>query len=390
MTGLCPVASHCWIAFIDLVDSSSFANVLGLKSYYEEILQPYHRLAEAVRAEVLGSGSTEPFRCVHYFLARGDEALLVIPADPTAYPVCEEVSRIAAIAFRYCITLKSRWLLSSLNSHRAADQRPLVDIAVGVHCGELIWPDPEGLGSGTSPEGFPLTYCKRIESAAREATSRMTCSAEGQAEAVRLGLPECFFESMTADLKGLSTMQTMFAFGCGDPDQVRSRAGSSFKNLLVPIPTLGGEQDPNLLLSTALIQKARALYPQITALIPRTGPQPGDAWRLEAHRDFADTHASLRPAKAVELLMRADRERKRGAGFALHPIFNEVYRAGIQHGWPGMEHLPSFYDACMAGQASGQLPPRLEWTLGCLDNYHAARLGTLGVAVLANRDPSTR
>ena len=222
-----PDVRFAWIVFVDLIDSSAFADVLGVKDHYTRVLEPYHEAAAKIFEEMeqgcseLEIDGLDPLG--HYRSIRGDEVIGVFPsASAISHSTLEERRRLMWFAFRLGIRLKASWLTGAFNTERIKDQRSQIDVAIGVHCGPLVWKtetDLEGrVVEVQSPEGFALSYTKRIESASRQVgDSHFALSPEAANEGISLGLPRSILHRVDlSSLKGLSGTSHAFAFG-GQP-----------------------------------------------------------------------------------------------------------------------------------------------------------------------------
>ncbi len=146
------------IMFVDLVDSSVFASVLGLKEY-SDYVESFH---EVVRVqcehffEHYLRGKYERVRDYEYFVI-GDELVFFMH---TAKP-SNDVYLLATLG----ITLKAAWFASPFNRERVERRSAAAEIAVGINFG-TVW--ARQLESGFKTQGYAINLAKRIESHSRD------------------------------------------------------------------------------------------------------------------------------------------------------------------------------------------------------------------------------
>ena len=146
------------VLFVDLVNCSTFASVLGLKEYHDH-LTSFHEVCRA--------------QCEHHFQTfldgrykRGEEYSYQITGDELVVfmhtrNARNDVYQLATLA----VTLKAAWLTSRRNQERLARRAPVADISAGIHHGP-VWavPRPEG---GYLLTGYAINLAKRIETLSR-------------------------------------------------------------------------------------------------------------------------------------------------------------------------------------------------------------------------------
>jgi class 3 adenylate cyclase len=152
-----PDAKDVAILFLDLVNCSAFASVLGLKEY-ADYLHSFHEIA-------LG-------QCRHYFehylegkytpgvhysaQIAGDELLVYMHTDRPQ----NDVYQLACLA----VMIKMAWLGSAVNVERIRIRTPVAEISGGIHFGPL-WAVPRQDGYDFC--GYGINLAKRIESHSR-------------------------------------------------------------------------------------------------------------------------------------------------------------------------------------------------------------------------------
>ncbi len=144
------------ILFCDLERSTDYAVVLG-EGEYGDLLYKF----QSTCAEVAGTYAQRRSNRTEIDI-RGDQLCTI-----TWEASDEDCWELLCCAFR----LKLIWLLSDYNRARVADQRSPVQLAIGLHTGQVVLGSfPRvGLGSNrTSPEGLAISLAKRVEGAARQ------------------------------------------------------------------------------------------------------------------------------------------------------------------------------------------------------------------------------
>lgn len=146
------------ILFVDLVSSSEFASVLGLREY-AEYLDSFQRTClsqcqyffETVHTGKYSEGFDYEIRFI------GDELVVYLHTDRHG----NDVYQLVCLA----ISLKCAWLACPKNVERVTCGMGTVDIACGVHFG-TVWTTPKP--SGLEKRGFAINLAKRIETASRD------------------------------------------------------------------------------------------------------------------------------------------------------------------------------------------------------------------------------
>ena len=145
------------IMFVDLVDSSAFASVLGLKEYADYV-ESFHKVVRV--------------QCEHFFedylrgkYERGRDYDYVVLGDQvvffmhTAKP-SNDVYLLATLG----LTLKASWIASPVNRERIERRSAASEIAVGINFG-TVWARQQG--TGYEMQGYAINLAKRIESHSR-------------------------------------------------------------------------------------------------------------------------------------------------------------------------------------------------------------------------------
>jgi class 3 adenylate cyclase len=147
------------VLFVDLVSSSDFASVLGLKEYARYI-DSFEQLCRIQCEHFFRVAKKYDWKSDHVpfevqFL--GDELIVYMHTDKRH----RDVYQLLALA----ITLKCGWLGTALNKERVAAGAPSAELAAGIHVGS-VWAQRNP--TGYKRRGFTINVGKRVESASRE------------------------------------------------------------------------------------------------------------------------------------------------------------------------------------------------------------------------------
>ncbi|MDA0813245.1 MAG: adenylate/guanylate cyclase domain-containing protein [Verrucomicrobia bacterium] len=145
------------IMFVDLVDSSAFSSVLGLKEYADYVNTFHsvvHRQCEHFFQRYL-HGKYRQGQDYQYSIL-GDELVFFMHSGRSA----NDVYLLATLG----ITLKAAWLSSPVNRERITRRAAAAEIAVGINFGQ-VW--ARRTESGFERQGYAINLAKRIESHSR-------------------------------------------------------------------------------------------------------------------------------------------------------------------------------------------------------------------------------
>lgn len=147
------------VLFVDLVASSEFASVLGLRDYAEYVDSFEQLCREQCRFFFeefhKNKGWRQGFDYEYQFV--GDELAVFMHTDKPH----NDVYQLIALA----IALKCGWLGTALNARRLEAGAPSAELAAGIHIGN-VW--AQRMERGYKRRGFSINVAKRIESASRE------------------------------------------------------------------------------------------------------------------------------------------------------------------------------------------------------------------------------
>lgn len=146
------------VLFVDLVNSSEFASVLGLQEYAEYLDSFKHACLAQSRHFFETVHRSKYQEGVDYRVSFiGDELVVFLHSGREA----DDIYQLVCLA----ICLKCAWLASPKNTERIQAGMGTVDIACGIHFGG-VWATPQQ--DGYDLRGFTINVAKRIETASRE------------------------------------------------------------------------------------------------------------------------------------------------------------------------------------------------------------------------------
>ena len=145
------------VLFVDLVDSSVFASVLGLREY-ADYLGSFHEVCLSQCRHFFETYLEGRYQEGRHFRARmlGDE-LLVFLHTGKAHNDVYLLTCLAAV-------LKAAWLVSPANLERLKRKTPVGEISAGIHHGQ-VWAVADERGYEFA--GFAINLAKRVESHSR-------------------------------------------------------------------------------------------------------------------------------------------------------------------------------------------------------------------------------
>lgn len=183
------------ILFADIIGSVSTATEYSAEEY-DHFMQQFHECALHARAAVEFWKTSGEFK---YLLeARGDEVVLVIGADEPA------TSSAVKAALAYAVALKLNWISSPYNLNRLKNGDLPTDLSVGLHKG-LVTVRKRYLPEREAPEGFAISFCKRIQTAAHDGeATRILASAEFESVCREALASARFGKRVLVGLKGIS------------------------------------------------------------------------------------------------------------------------------------------------------------------------------------------
>ncbi len=144
------------ILFVDVVGCSEISNHSSLKQYNEFITnfqRCFHTVCNFYKRKVYDKHERVLFKQE----ARGDEGCLKIYVGKTPDSSARDID----VAITIALDLKRMWLLTDYNKERIAQGLLPIDLATGIHFGQVYVQDDKA-------EGYAINLAKRIESHSRE------------------------------------------------------------------------------------------------------------------------------------------------------------------------------------------------------------------------------
>ena len=181
------------IMFVDLVDSSVFASVLGLKEY-SDYVESFHNVVRVQCDHFFEhclKGKYEKGRDYEYYVM-GDQLVFFMH---TAKP-----SNDVYVLTTLGITLKAAWVASPFNRERVERRSAAAEIAIGINFG-TVW--AKRLESGYETHGYAINLAKRIESHSRDG------------QHFRIFLSDTAYNLLHARMRNLLFSEREFASGKG-------------------------------------------------------------------------------------------------------------------------------------------------------------------------------
>jgi len=196
------IAKRSVIIFTDIIDSSRYSAILGIKQYAKNIIT-FQNTFDKVSKE---------YFCENIYLkgaysrckSQGDEgAIFIVPDESTHDP-----SEIIYLAVHYALDLKAH-----LSINLRDNSMKKMQIATGIHFGEVATVENGKvkelpIEKISTIEGYTINYAKRIESSARLGKySRVFLS---KAASSFLSYKPVVLEKHEVDLKGISQLEDVF------------------------------------------------------------------------------------------------------------------------------------------------------------------------------------
>ena len=171
------------ILFVDLIDSSVFASIMGLQEYAAHV-QSFSTICERqvryfFEVFLVGKyrrGPDYDFRNI------GDELAVFLHTGRDS----NDVYLLTVLA----VSLKCAWLAAPLNLQRIERKLPTCDIAVGINFG-AVW--AKRTGEHYELMGYAINLAKRIESISREGERFLVYLSDGAFKQINLRMRNLFF-----------------------------------------------------------------------------------------------------------------------------------------------------------------------------------------------------
>jgi class 3 adenylate cyclase len=197
------------LIFTDIVDSSVYSSILGLKEYARQVLQ-FQRLFEQLANLYFPDQPyfKEPVDSWRRISSRGDEGLVFI-VDRS-----EKTTDLVHKGVKFAFELKARlkWLNESKSKQEKAPKE--MSIGVGIHYGQVVPIVKPRKKDGQTRScidkiiGYSINYAKRVEASSRAGKfSRVFLSKE--AANLLAGFPIVLYKHI-ASLKGIQENEEVF------------------------------------------------------------------------------------------------------------------------------------------------------------------------------------
>ncbi len=197
------IAKNAVIIFTDIIDSSRYSAILGIKQYAENLMDFRNMFKKVSNEYFCENPNLEGayIRCD----SQGDEGVIFIVPDEEKY----DTSEIIYLAVHYAFQLKAGLSISFTDD----TSMKKMQIATGIHYGKVATLENNKVEE-VSPEkidaieGYSINYAKRIESSARFGKySRVFLS---KAASSFLAYKPVVLEKHEVDLKGISQLEDVF------------------------------------------------------------------------------------------------------------------------------------------------------------------------------------
>lgn len=151
------------IMFVDIVGASEVSNYLSPAAYKDFVLE-FQRLFARVCRDHFASTLRDVASEDRLFSARGDEGILMIyPKMPV-----EQMALFIDDYIQIALELKRRWLYSDINRRSIRNGIVPVDLAIGIHVGQIYLADSVEDGEvRRRPEGYTINLARRVEAHSR-------------------------------------------------------------------------------------------------------------------------------------------------------------------------------------------------------------------------------
>ncbi len=142
------------ILFLDIMNSSEYANVLSVEEYFQTFLKEFQETVLRTTALYFSHESSGIYNSSNYYVdIAGDEARIFLFSDNRGLDV--------QTALNLAVLIKMSWLTGNFNRVRINHRKPPEDLGVGINSGYLYRKENGKL------EGFAINLAKRIENHSR-------------------------------------------------------------------------------------------------------------------------------------------------------------------------------------------------------------------------------
>ncbi len=163
--------------FADVINSTELANVLTRSEYRKWVVDTLDRILTKTAAEYAPLYKKKAASLDAKWV--GDEGRVFF-SFPTA-----QAGTAVRHAFDIALKMKTRWVLSELNTARIKQNKLPIDLSIGIHCAEKVGPCSKGKGGSQGPEGYPVALAKRLETSAKDGRFFMVVVSDAIAQLAR-------------------------------------------------------------------------------------------------------------------------------------------------------------------------------------------------------------
>ena len=145
------------ILFADLINSSIFADTLGLYEY-DLLIEDFQRTMDESKKKVFSYTKIDDYQVE--FDIRGDEAVGIFYSS--------DILKNLNTALMLSFYMKNMWFQSSFNIERLSEAKIPSDIGIGIHTGKVIVRSRIAKNERPKAEGYSINLAKRIEGMSRK------------------------------------------------------------------------------------------------------------------------------------------------------------------------------------------------------------------------------
>ena len=157
---------QCTIMFVDLVDSSVHAKILGIDQYTNRLMQfqktmqeTYSSFVEALSGSVIKGKECLPIKIT----PRGDEAVVYFTTNKSKK--CNEDD--VFLAIKLALQMKFAWKKALMEvGGGEVETKQHIELGIGINQGEVAAITTDDMEI-TNIEGYEINYAKRVESCSR-------------------------------------------------------------------------------------------------------------------------------------------------------------------------------------------------------------------------------
>jgi len=139
------------IVFIDIMNSSEYANILSLEEYDKKVIREFQE-----KADLIINHNIKKYKYQH------DEYEIYIAGDEARVFLYSYQKDNISCTINIAVQLKFIWLMSNLNQERLNEDKIPEDLGIGINTGHVMY------DSGKKKiEGYAINLAKRLETESR-------------------------------------------------------------------------------------------------------------------------------------------------------------------------------------------------------------------------------